>query len=122
MSTYTKVVSFSIEEVECCQCGHTIFMTEEFATNRRRDHRKWYCTSCGTNQHWPGESDIDKIRRERDAYKEREETIRANLEATEKKMARLKKRVTHGVCPCCSRTFKQLAAHMKLKHPEMLQK
>lgn len=120
MSTYTKLVSFTIEEVECCSCGHVIFMTDDFMTRRKRDHNSWYCIACGTNQSWRGESDIDKIRRERDAYKQREETIRADLEATRKKMERLNKRVTRGVCPCCNRTFKQLATHMKNKHPELV--
>lgn len=31
---------------------------------------------------------------------------------------RLKNRAKAGVCPCCTRTFKQLSAHMKNKHPE----
>ncbi len=30
---------------------------------------------------------------------------------------RTRKRVGSGVCPCCSRTFQQLARHMKAKHP-----
>lgn len=30
---------------------------------------------------------------------------------------RLKNRAKAGVCPCCNRTFKQLAAHMKTQHP-----
>ena len=28
-----------------------------------------------------------------------------------------KNRVAASVCPCCKKTFKQLAAHMKNKHP-----
>lgn len=31
---------------------------------------------------------------------------------------RMTKRAKAGVCPCCNRTFKQLAAHMANKHPE----
>lgn len=27
-------------------------------------------------------------------------------------------RVGAGVCPCCKRTFQQLARHMKCKHPK----
>jgi hypothetical protein len=30
----------------------------------------------------------------------------------------LEKRVKNGVCPCCKRSFKALAAHMKSKHPD----
>ena len=30
----------------------------------------------------------------------------------------IKRRVAHGVCPCCGRTFKQLARHMASQHPD----
>jgi hypothetical protein len=30
---------------------------------------------------------------------------------------RITKRAKAGVCPCCNRTFKQLAAHMASQHP-----
>lgn len=33
-------------------------------------------------------------------------------------LTKVKKRASAGVCPCCNRTFKQLAKHMKMKHPE----
>ena len=39
-------------------------------------------------------------------------------QATRGHLTRQRKRVAEGVCPCCHRTFKQLAAHMKNKHPE----
>jgi len=32
-------------------------------------------------------------------------------------LTRLKKRVAKGVCPCCNRTFRDLARHMESKHP-----
>jgi hypothetical protein len=31
---------------------------------------------------------------------------------------KLRERARAGVCPCCHRTFKQLAAHMANKHPD----
>lgn len=31
---------------------------------------------------------------------------------------RIKTRVGGGVCPCCNRTFQQLARHMKSQHPD----
>ncbi len=43
------------------------------------------------------------------------EADKAKMQAEAK---RLKKRASNGVCPCCHRTVKQLAAHMKTKHPE----
>jgi hypothetical protein len=31
---------------------------------------------------------------------------------------KIKNRVAKGVCPCCNRTFQNLADHMKSKHPD----
>lgn len=42
---------------------------------------------------------------------------------TKKVKTRLKNtrlRIAHGVCPCCNRTFEDLARHMKSKHPEFI--
>lgn len=47
------------------------------------------------------------------AAKERE------IKIANEKTARLKKRVSAGTCPCCKRSFRQLALHMKSKHPEL---
>ena len=33
-------------------------------------------------------------------------------------LTRVKRRVGNGVCPCCNRTFKNLADHMTTKHPD----
>lgn len=33
-------------------------------------------------------------------------------------LTKVKKRIQHGVCPCCNRTFKNLSDHMKIKHPD----
>ncbi len=33
-------------------------------------------------------------------------------------MTKVKKRAANGVCPCCNRTFSDLARHMKAKHPD----
>jgi hypothetical protein len=38
--------------------------------------------------------------------------------ATRGHLTRQRKRLKAGVCPCCGRTFKQLARHMQCKHPD----
>ena len=67
----------------------------------------------------------------RDTYKEKYDAERRRHEATRELLAqeershtatrghltRTKKRVAAGVCPCCHRTFQQLARHMAAKHP-----
>lgn len=81
-----------------------------------------------------GETEADKLRRERDQLKQQaarliEEASDARREAdTERRrsaaargqVTKLKKRAAAGVCPCCNRTFQDLARHMAGKHPEFM--
>jgi hypothetical protein len=90
-------------------------------------------TCCnGHSQGWgKGETEMDKLRRERDRAiqqqarledEKREALAKAAREvaAAQKETRRLKKRASVGVCPCCTRTVSQLARHMKMKHPEFV--
>lgn len=45
-------------------------------------------------------------------------STKRQLGTTKAQLTKTKKRVSNGVCPCCNRTFKQLARHMENKHPE----
>lgn len=118
-------VNLTIGSVECCNCGHLIFMSSDFETRRRRDHKMWFCTSCGTTQGWQGKSDIERLRddlaaeqkRKMDALAQANE-LRASLAKEQEAAARARKRAKHGVCPCCHRTVAQMARHMKTKHPD----
>jgi len=97
-----------------------------------RSKISFHC-SYGHAQHFADEDDeITKIRRERDRLKqqmaERDDRIQRliklanDAEATTRKVkaekAKLTKRASAGLCPCCNRSFANMAAHMKTKHPE----
>ena len=96
-----------------------------FDQRRRKDHEAFYCPS-GHPQSYTGQSEADKLRKQlveaqRRADMEANTRRAAEIEAKRAK-TRLKKlthRVNCGVCPHCQRTFKQLAEHMKTKHPEV---
>jgi len=90
----------------------------------------FYC-SYGHPQHFPqGDSEETKLRRERDRLAqrlaERDDEIRRQremregaerrLSATRGVVTRIKNRVGHGVCPCCTRSFSNLARHMQTQH------
>lgn len=68
--------------------------------------------------------ELRRARQDATWYKERaaanhelaEKRKRAHA-ATKGQLTKTKKRVANGVCPCCNRTVKQLAAHMAEKHP-----
>jgi len=92
---------------------------------------------CPNGHQWGWRKDgceREKLRRERDRLKQEEArlqqenqeawaTANAQRERAAKAEAatkRLKKRSSAGTCPCCSRTFANMAQHMKHKHPEFV--
>lgn len=113
--------------MECCNCGVSFGVTVEFERRRRGDHEGFYCPS-GHKQHFSGQTPLeqerDRLKAERDRLagdlRWKETTIRSlNIRngKTAAKARRLEARVACGCCPHCNRTFKQLAAHIKTKHP-----
>lgn len=119
------VTDLTITSVECCKCGHLIFMSTDFERRRRDDHNGFHCTSCGQNQSWRGKSELELAREAIEAERQRKmaalaeaNDLRSALAAAEEQKARLKRRVSKGVCPCCNRTVSQMARHIATKHPE----
>lgn len=111
----------------CCKCKTVFAMTRDFYTIavQRAEQFEFYCPH-GHPQHYVrGESELDKMRRERDRLKQdaarlSDEKAAAMVKAAklEAAAARHARRAKAGTCPCCKRTFRQLAAHMKTKHPQ----
>lgn len=72
-----------------------------------------------------GDTEADILRRERDKLKQAHARLEdekreaeARAEKAERASARLKKRAAVGTCPCCTRTFTNMARHMQIKHPD----
>lgn len=118
-------------EVEyCCNCGIPFGVTREFQKRRLDDHALFHCPA-GHAQRYVGETAEDKMRRERDRLAQRvaqkddeiaeEKSKREHAEkqgiAYKGHVTRIKNRVAAGVCPCCNRTFSNLAQHMHHQHP-----
>jgi hypothetical protein len=51
------------------------------------------------------------------ARRETQHQVR-RVRAQKGQMTKLRKRVANGICPCCTRTFANLARHMASQHPE----
>lgn len=72
-----------------------------------------------------GKSVADRLREELERANSRAANWRSNAERAQRQVAarkgqitKLKKRVAAGVCPCCARTFQNLARHMAGQHPD----
>lgn len=118
-----------VEEV-CCECFTHFAMDSDLNARRRQTGGTFYCPN-GHAQHYT-ETEVQKL-------KKQNESLRKNLawtdealtraynehEATKKEKANIKrqltntrKRIANGVCPCCHRTFVNIARHMDSKHPD----
>jgi len=116
------VNEFVIEE--CYLCGVAFAMTAHFESQARRLHTVFHCPN-GHRQSYEGKTEEERLReqlarkeqeltlarRQRDGEQNRSRALRGHL-------TRHKRRSAAGLCPCCRRTFAQLARHMKSKHPD----
>lgn len=132
MVTKTITEFTTVSAVRLIGCGHITFLSAEHIAERRRDHKSFYCSVCGRSNHYPGKSDLEELqgrlnsaidqrdtarRVSRDARLERDH-VKRSLTAHKGHTTRIKNRIAAGVCPCCNRTFKNLARHMGNKHPD----
>ena len=118
---------------KCCPiCGVNYCLDKIFDQHREkgakgRDGSKlgWYCPN--GHQLVYTESEADRLRRERDRLQQqiaqRDDEIK-DLEnrrrAAVGQVTKLRKRASAGTCPCCQRTFSNMAQHMKRQHPDFV--
>lgn len=107
---------------DCSQCGVPIYGPEQkqIGALAHKGKNNFHCIN-GHSQIYIGETDAEKlaaVRVELNAALERESRANRLKEAARADLRRTKNRVANGVCPCCNRTFQNLAAHMKTKHTD----
>ncbi len=129
MNTFTNIITEAFHVVSCYTCG-VRFGIESTLHQRVVTDAKGsvHCPACGALTCWRESEDKKQIKElerklkwEADnaaRQREQKEAAEASLIATKAVVTRIKNRAAVGVCPCCNRTFKQLAAHMAMKHPD----
>ena len=133
MSLAANVITSFTSIGQCCTCGVPMVLSEMLYLRAKRDSSiSFYCElghkqsfSEGENQRL--KKQIENERRRREWADENAARARAEARCQERRassfkghLTRTKNRISAGVCPCCNRTFKQLARHMKSKHPKYL--
>ena len=125
-----NTVTFNVvlEQVTCRTCGMIYALSEGFIDGARSDPSvRWRCPSmtCSSSTWGFSDSKEDKLRRQLDSARRDAEQARAHRDRVGRKLAaqkgvttKLKKRIAHGLCPCCRRTFENLQDHMAHLHPE----
>lgn len=85
-------------------------ITEEDAIRRERDRLK--------QQIAQKEDEVKNAWKYFSEEQEKRKHAERSASTYKGKVTRLKNRAAAGVCPCCTRTFQNLANHMKHQHPD----
>lgn len=143
MGAWPQSVTIEMAFVTCCYegCGVTFGMPATMDSNRRKDHKGFYCPN-GHVQFFLGKTDAEKLKetleRERAEHqreinrvvKEKEwakqeakhaahdaKVARSHAKAAVTISRKLRQRLKTGLCPCCEVKFDNLEEHMKKEHP-----
>lgn len=122
--TFTKTIN--LIDIVCGTCGIPYAVPDGWIAERQKEAGSIHCPN-GCRRVWQ-ESEADKLRRQLAATQVELRAEHCSVlhkqhlldeERAEKiKLERKLKRVGRGVCPCCNRSFINLARHMNSKHPE----
>jgi hypothetical protein len=124
-------LAVDLTESDCITCGVRFAMPTAMYKHQQEKGGYHHCPN-GHKQGWSqDESLLAKARRERDTALQQiaraeDEARQAREQATrdvakaKAETRRLKKRTAAGTCPCCQRTFSNMATHMKTQHPEFI--
>jgi hypothetical protein len=123
--------------VACCTCGIVYAIPQSLrssALEYRGDKTNGWRLVCPLGHEWwyVGETEVERERRlrrqaadragraahERDQAQAQARAERAAKTRFKNQRNRERARTRAGVCPCCGRTFRQLARHMKSQHPD----
>lgn len=137
--TQTIIKNVTLTVIDCGECGGTYAINERYREQKYQEGGSWKCPYCHTWWGYANNNENARLKRElaekervieernRSLQWSRDEARRAEARAeTDRRRAaafkgqttKLKRRVAGGVCPCCTRTFQNLARHMKGQHPE----
>lgn len=120
----------------CYRCAIVFAVPNTFQRNRLEDKESFFCPNGHSQAYVESRADrlerdlkakADELARVRAYADQREARVRELYEESAHKdrringykgvVARTKRRVSKGVCPCCSAKFKDLKVHMQTQHP-----
>lgn len=124
-TTITETIRLTTDV--CATCGITFAVPDSWQQRRRDDGKTFYCPN-GHSLHFGKntlEKRLERAERERNAAqvglgaaRDQLDAERRSHAATKGQLTKTRKRVSAGVCPCCHRTFQNVARHMAGQHPE----
>jgi hypothetical protein len=124
VSGFSVLTTYAV--IDCYKCGALFAVPSDVHDELVDTGRTFYCPN-GHNQHYTNslQTKLENEREKSARLTARLDQKKAELASTERSrnalkgvVTKTKRRIAHGVCPCCNRTFPDLAAHMGDKHPD----
>ena len=138
-------ISTKLAGITCPSCGGVYAIAAEYKEEAQRlgsFQKCWTCPYCKTERGY-GESahsrekkrleaelaaaknsalvnasHAAKAREQRDSALKEAEHFRHSRDGVKGVLAKERKRVGNGICPCCNRSFSNLQRHMHTQHPD----
>jgi hypothetical protein len=121
------MITADLTQLQCGNCGVIHAIPTAMYASCRDEGGFWHCPN-GHQRGWrdgANKTEMANLRRERDrllqrvAQKDDEVKDREREVAAQKGLVtKLKKRAAAGSCPCCQRSFSNMATHIRKQHPE----
>lgn len=103
-------------------CGQPFAFAKATIRQKRFSNTQWFCPHCGAVRVFTGKSEeqkrIEKLQHEHKRMQQEVIRERDRAQRVSNQYSRMRKRIQNGVCPCCNRTFQNLARHMATQHPD----
>lgn len=128
----TENVVVTLTQINCGRCAGTYAINERYRAEQEKIGGGWNCPYCQTSWGYSQNNENARLKRQLAVAEQREKWERERAErnrqraetnarraaAARGQVTKIKRRVSKGVCPCCSRTFVDLARHMAGQHPD----
>lgn len=118
MTTISQQIELTV--INCGHCGGTYALNERYRAHRAQVGGAWTCPYCQGGWGYV-EGENARLKRELEETETRLRSAKCEVLAErnlKERAERKLRRVNRGVCPCCKRSFQNLARHMATKHPE----
>lgn len=102
----------------CFKCGVLFAFPERLHEAVKRDKATFWCPN-GHSQVYK-ESTEEELRRQLANAEESLRIERVDRERVQRDLRRALARTGNGLCPCCNRSFPQLADHIRTQHPDQV--
>lgn len=117
MSSYAIQHSLTLVTLDCCNCGVTFAFPQTLRDRLKANGEFFYCP-LGHSQHFT-RTEAQRLRELLEQANRRNTELVDEVARAQRETKRIEKRIHAGVCPCCNRTFQNLARHMATKHKEV---